>query len=174
MEESGFFPSVGSSLSSMMDLDESDGSPWAEEEFGAILAHQLAAPLEHDLRSVDPEVGERLRGLAAEGTAPLATFRDLLHHAQPPLQFLELTHKFAKRCHEGPERLLPSEVATILYLLSITVARTRCHARISRLDDQSLRVGLQWALAQSWPDEDTRRLLREGLAALGPVEQELS
>ena len=44
MEESGFFPSVGSSLSSMMDLDESDGSPWAEEEFGAILRISLLRP----------------------------------------------------------------------------------------------------------------------------------
>jgi len=90
------------------------------------------------------------------------------------VELLELIQKFAKRCRKGPESAVPDEVSTILYLLSITVARTKCHARISRLDDESLRASLQWALAQSWLDGETRQLFLEGAAALGQTDEAAS
>jgi hypothetical protein len=174
MDETSIFSSDRRSLARLMGLDEDAESPWAERDFGAILAHQLAAPLEPDLQSVDPGVGGRLKELAAGGAAPPATFRDLLHHGQPPVELLELTQKFAKRCRKGPDSPMPDEVSTILYLLSITVARIKCHARISRLDDESLRASLQWALAQSWLVGEMRQLLLDGAAALGQTDEAAS
>jgi hypothetical protein len=90
----------------------------------------------------------------------IKTFRDLLRHSHPPVELLELTKRFAKRCRSCPDSPLPDEVATVLYFLAIVVAQTKCRARISGLDGEALRHGLDWALGQSWLDADIRRLLR--------------
>ena len=56
---------------------------------------------------------------------------------------------------------ISDEVASVLYLLAIVVARRRCGRQISGLDAESLRYGLDWAQRQPWLDEATRGLFRE-------------
>ena len=171
MKESDVFSSNARSLARLLDFEESGKGPWMPEEFAAILAHQLAAPLEADLLPVDPGAGRLLSGLRATSAAPLATFQDLLRHAHPPVELLQLTRTFAKQCRKGPESPMPVEVSTVLYLAAIVAARTKCHVRISRLDDHSLRESLQWALAQAWLDGETRSLLLEGSTALARADE---
>jgi hypothetical protein len=150
----------------MMDL-HTEGQPlWKPEELGAILEHQLAAPVAFDLGALDSGLNLRLQSLTPAGP-PLNSFRDLFHHPQPPLELLLLTKDFAKRCHYWPDSPIPDEIASVLYLLAIVVAMTRCHRAISRLDNKALRYSLDWALSQSWLDDSTRTLLRDSGKTLG-------
>jgi hypothetical protein len=103
-------------------------------------------------------------GVAIEHS--IRTFRELFQHPHPPVEFLEATKRFAKRCRNQPESPLPDEITTLLYFLAIVVARTRCGVRISGLDGEALRTGLDWALEQPWLDPTVRELLREGIASL--------
>lgn len=70
-------------------------------------------------------------------------------------------------CRKRPERLLPEEIAAVLYTLSVLAARTKCKRQMSKLDDHALRDAVEWALQQPWVDDSTRELLREGYQALG-------
>jgi len=155
------------SLTPMMDLEGGeDPGLWRPGELGAILRHQLAAPLEFDFSFLGAERPPSLDALAATEGPPIRTFGDLLRHPRPPIELLESTKEFAKRCRSRPEAPLPDEIATMLYILSIVAALTRCTRRITKLDDQGLRYSLDWALAQPWLDPATHDLLREGYQAL--------
>ena len=155
------------SLTQMMDLDGDHEKLWSPEELGAILEHQLSAPLQCDLSGLDVHLARRLKQLNSAGPAPLVSFGDLLSHPSPPLDLLELSKRFAKACRSDPSGPLPDEVATVLYFLSIVVALTRCDRRITKMDDRSLKFSLEWAIKQSWVDESTRGILKEGLDAIG-------
>ncbi len=155
------------SLTNMMDLDAAEQHPWAPDELEAILAHQLATPLECDLEAFDIGLPERLAGFNAASRPPIVTFGDLLHHSEPPADMLELIKTFAKSCRTNRNAPLPDEISTVLYFLSIVVALTKCDRRITRMDDASLRYSLDWALRQSWLDDATRALLQQGRERLG-------
>ena len=141
-------------LASLMSLDQAERPNWQADELSAILQHQLKAPLMLDLR------------LPAPAPAGLDTFADLLHHSHPPVDLLEQTQQFAKNSARHPDSPLPREIATVLYYASIIVARLRCGRKITQLNDDALRRGLESLIAQPWVDEATRRLFREGLMAL--------
>jgi len=98
-----------------------------------------------------------------------ATFGDLLHHPQPPLEMLQRVKRFAKACKVKAEGPLPPEVATVLYFASIVVALLRCEARISELDNKAIRTGTEWALAQTWLDQPTRSIFEEAAAKWEPT-----
>ncbi len=155
-----------SSMARLMETSEDAGSLWSPEELGDILIHQLAAPLAQDLKSVGGGRGALEAASLSPPVPPIETFGDLFLHSSPPLELLQLVKRFAKSCRSGRESPLPDEIATILYFVTIVVARLRRGASISGLDDQSLRAGLEWTLAQPWLDEDTRGLLQEGLDSL--------
>jgi len=153
-------------LADVMGLATKEGDLWAPADLGAILRHQLAAPLADELGPLDERVGDKLDAHRAAGGGALDTFGDLLRHPRPPVEMLKLTKRFARRSKGHPAAPLPGRVATILYVASIVAARTRRSARISRMDDQALRVGILWALEQPWLDESIRRLLTDGLGAV--------
>ena len=159
MDQSDVHNSSAQSLSYMMDPDADSGQHWEAEELGEILEHQLAARLECDLADKSKQVSEELEAAEKSG---VKTFGDLLQHANPPLELLKLTRRFAKGCRTQPDAPLPDEVATVLYFLSIAAALVRCGSRITKMDDKSLRYSLDWALKQPWLDEASRGLLREG------------
>jgi hypothetical protein len=156
----------------MMAVDGGDQGLWQPEELEAMLQHQLSAPLEFDFSYLGREATRRLDVLGSSQGPPIATFHDLLHHRSPPVKLLEITKEFAKACRTRSDRLLPNEIAAMLYLLSIVVARTRCGRRITKLEDDALRHSLDWALKQPWVDESTRELLREGDRVIGGRETE--
>jgi hypothetical protein len=158
-------------LAKLMSLDTEAGNVWQSDELGAILRHQLQAPLEFDLITVDTEVKAKLKTLAATDGPPLKTFGDLLRHPRPPIELLALTKEYGKIHRNTPESPLPSDIATVLYFAGIVVALTRCGQRISQLDDDDLRRGVEWVIAQPWVDEATRSLFREGLTLIPAQKQ---
>ena len=170
MDDRDIFSSRPSCLARMMDLDAGDQDLWRPEELDAMLEHQLAAPLEFDLSYVGEQASHRLDALRSAEGSPIESFYDLLHHPCPPVELLELTKEFAKACRVRSDRLLPGEIGTLLYILSIVVARTKCRQRITKLDDAALRHSLNWALEQSWVDASTQELLREGDQVIGGAE----
>jgi hypothetical protein len=153
-------------LAKLMSLDANEVRVWQPDELGAILRHQLQSLLEFDLTTVDGEVTTQLTTLANSEDLPLRTFGDLLRHPHPPLGLLKLTKDFGKLHRNDPASPLPRDIATVLYFAAIVAALTKLGQRISQLDDQSLRVGVEWVIARPWVDESTRTLFREGLAII--------
>lgn len=150
---------------------ETEGA-WGPGDLGAILRHQLAAPLSFDLaETADAREGEapsepQSPGLARSPALPQTpgTFADALHGSGASVELLGLIKDFAKSAGDEREGGLPREVATLLYYLSIAAALVHHGMRITSLNDEGLRQGMSWALGQGWIDEKTRGVLREGLA----------
>jgi len=170
VDERDAFHTRPDSLAQIMGLGEADPEMWKPEELGAILRHQLSAPVDFDLRYLGSEAVERFGAIGMPSDPPIESFHDLLHHPRPPVELLRLTKEFARACRSRPDSLLPDDVAAMLYVLSIVVALTKCGQRITGLDDQALRHSLDWTLEQSWVDEATRELLNEGFQSLSSAE----
>lgn len=143
-----------------MDSDV-DHAFWRPEDLAAVLRHQLDAPLAFDLASHQSGGMEHVEDLRCVEGQPIRTFRELFHHPRPPVELLELTKEFAKSLAHRDDAPLPEQIATILYVLSIIVARARCGCRISQTDDEEQRRQVEWILSHPWVDESTRCLLRE-------------
>lgn len=150
----------------LLDAGTDDNRIWNAAELGAILRHQLSAPIQVDLVCMEQRLAAQLRLAAESQGLLLKSFGDLLHHPNPPVGLLKLTKDFAKACRLSRGGPLPREIATVLYFASIVVAMTRCQRRITRLDDAATRRGVEQCLAQNWLDAPTRQLLEEGLRAL--------
>jgi WD40 repeat protein/predicted Ser/Thr protein kinase len=156
------------SLARMMDLDTGTKHDWHPEELGSILRHQLDSPLAFDLGNFAPESKGTLDVISPSTTTPLNTFGDLLRHPHPPLEVLKLVKEFAKANRNNSQSTLPPEIATVVYFAAIVVALMRCGQRITALDDDALRQGVEWVVAQPWIDELSRSLLRDALTFIGP------
>ncbi|MBN2292492.1 MAG: hypothetical protein JXM70_08715 [Pirellulales bacterium] len=152
-------------LADLMNL-ETDTPPWNADELAAVWKHQLAAPIDFDLTYLEANRPASLDTLHSLQGPAIASFDDLFHHPQPPIELLRSTKEFAKLSRSRQQAPLPEEIATMLYLLSITASVIRLRRRITKLDDQALRHSLDWALEQSWIDDDTRGLLIEGRRAV--------
>jgi len=137
-------------------LDEA-GS-WQPNELEAILHHQMTAPLEVDLG--------RTATLASCKTRVTVSFAELLRTRHPRLELLEGVKDFAKSQLRKRNGQLPREIARLLYIASVLVARLRCGVRISRQSDEQLRLGCEWALHQSWIVTWLVELFEEGRAHL--------
>ena len=149
-------------LASLMDLDPAVDRAWSPDELGAVLRHQLAAPLLVDLSSLRRNTVAKVKTLAEAQGLVLKSFGDLLRHPHPPVELLEITHRFAKACTLGRTGPLPRDIATMLYYAAIVAAMSRCGRRISRLADSEIRLGIQWALSRPWIEESLRGLFEEG------------
>jgi len=150
-------------LAQVMGLAEPRDTEWAPDELADLLKHQLAAPLLSDLGASGPAARREVETLGAEHAASIRTFTGLFSHPHPPLELLTRVKDFAKAAAGHPDRPLPREVASIIYLVSIVVARLRCGENITHLDDEVLRNNLEWALAQEWVDKWTRELLEKAI-----------
>ena len=159
MDEHDLVHTDDNSLASLMDLGQQTGQLWSAQELGAVLRHQLAAPLEFDLGATgDAAMAERLASYA-NLRPPIQSFGDLVFHPRPPLELLGLVKEFSKSCRAGKESVLPDEIATTLYALGIAAAMTACDRRITRLDDQALAHLIDWVREQEWLDAASRELL---------------
>jgi len=149
-------------LLTLMDLGE-ESRVWQAQELGAILKHQLHAPLRLALGDFSGQVAQKMDGLA--GAAP-GTLDELFRQAHPSCELLTLTKVFAKSCNvaDGP---LPREIAVLLYYLSIAAAEVRCEKRLTELSDESLIRGLAWCGAQIWLDQPIRLVILEALGRVG-------
>jgi hypothetical protein len=155
------------SLARLMDFARRDDPVWSAQELGAILRHQLQAPLTSDLDVTENEALAASIDLCARSDPPIRTFGELLFHPRPPVELLEAVKQFAKSCRVGTAAAMPDEIATMLYILSIVAAMTKCDRRISKMDTIALQHCLTWGLEQTWLDEPTRQLLERGSEAVG-------
>lgn len=143
-------------LARLMSLD-SLPSDWSDEDLAAVLRHQLAAPLQDELREVQADAA------VPQDADDLRTVADLLHHPQPPIHLLRLAKQRMKDRGARADELFPRQVAAAVYLACICAAMLRCDDPISGADAAALRRRVQWALAQSWIVEpQLRTLLEEG------------
>jgi hypothetical protein len=156
------------SLARLMDFARTDDPLWSPQELSAIWQHQLQTSL-----AADPDVAAN-ESLAASldhharSSPPIRTFGELLFHTRPPVELLEFVKQFAKSRRLGTDATVPDEIPTMLYILSIVAAITKCDRRISKMDSTALRHCLAWALEQVWLDEPTRQLLTRGHETVGP------
>jgi len=157
-------------VAQLFKLGEPGQQMWRREELREILRHQLSAPVEFDFGYLGPEATDRLDKLLSQADPPVRSFHDLLHHPAPPVELLVLTKEFARAGLRGADALLPREIASMLYVLSIVAAMKHCGCRITKLDTQGLRHILDWALEQPWVDESTRAFLQEGYQITGDDE----
>lgn len=153
-------------LATLLDLAPNAERLWCDEELGAILRHQLTAPMQVDLVNLDRGLAVKVRNLAEAQGLTLKSFGDLLAHPNPPVELLQVTKDFAKACRLSPHSSLPQEIASVLYFASIAAALVRCRRRITGLSNDALAEGLNWVLARPWLDAPTRALIEESLQLL--------
>lgn len=156
---------VTSMLESLLDPDLAERRDWHPEELGALLEHQWNAPLEADLGQLAPERALLLKRLCEADHLLLKSYGELFAHPMPPIEILEMIKDYAKRQLARPNLELPEEMAMVLYVLSVVVARLRCGQRITSQPDETVRSNIQSVLTQPWVTEPVARLLREGLTA---------
>jgi hypothetical protein len=152
-------------LSRLLQLEESSGERWQQNDVAEILRHQLAAPLEFDLGAAGPTVAQSVRRLSGSDDRRITSFADLLRHPCPPVELLDYAKQFFKPGPDGLHPSLPIEVATVLYYAVIATG-IRCGRRVSSLDDGAMRQGFAWAIRQPWLAVDLVPVFREGLERL--------
>jgi len=153
-------------LATLLDLGPDSDRLWRDEELGAILRHQLTAPLQVDLINLERGLAVKVRTLAEAQGLVLKSFGDLLAHPNPPVELLKITKDFAKACRLSPHSPLPRDIASVLYFASIAAALVRCRRRITGLGNDALADGLNWVLTRSWLDAPLRTLIEESLQLL--------
>jgi hypothetical protein len=159
------FKSSAERLYKIMNLDEATKVVWTERDLPAMLHHQLAAPLAFDLGSFqlsETDNKTRTGTLHATATARIGTFGELFLNPRPPLSALELAKEFFKaRAGMASQRAAEQQLAYLLYLLAVLVARLRFQTSITRLTDTDLLEGIKWASGQTWLDTTTKELFTE-------------
>jgi len=151
------FHASRSQLRRLLELDDDSSETWNPDELPTVYQHQLTAPLSADL---DAAV------LQEHATTGIASFEDLLFHASPPIDLLELVENFALTQETDSASCMSDGIAQVLRTASILAARSHAHARIGGLSDTELRQRVQWAMNLEWIDDRTRSLLREASARL--------
>lgn len=148
-------------LSELIAFDSNDRAVWPVQQLRRALHDHLRSSLTAVVLDRD------LVNSLSSATGPsVATFRELLHHAQPPLDLLYLVKDYAKLIREDPRSHVPPDVAILLYYGCIAVALLRHGRRISSLSDDDLRCGFNWAVRQNWIDDPTRCLFLDALTSL--------
>jgi hypothetical protein len=137
---------------------------WSVDELGSILRHQLATPVHLDLEAAPSTFRACLMALPADQQPGKLLYQELFRLAAPSLELLSLVKQLAKSSRAHGESALPPEIATVLYLTSIVVARLRLGQRISEQSDESILHGIKWVINQPWIDEETQRLFHEARA----------
>ena len=156
--------SLPQQLAEMLSFSTASEGLWNADDLSAILKHQLSLAPADDWRAGDSDVSPA--NPWPQEASCFATYLELLRAPHPPLAILERMKQVSKASVTHPDSPLPEEVGTALYFAAIAAALVRCHERLTRLDDDGLRWGIQWALDQPWLAEDLRPLFREALEHL--------
>lgn len=154
-------------LEVFLDPDFEQRRIWHPQELGAMLEHQWKAMLKADLGGVSPQQARILRELCDAQGLSLKSYGDIFTHRLPPVELLELIKDYAKRNMARPDKELPEGIASLLYVLSVVVARVRCGKRITSQGDEAVRKNIEAVLAQSWVTPPVAEILREGLKVFG-------
>jgi hypothetical protein len=156
------FESSADQLSTIMNMGETLSDTWTEEDLPAMLRHQMSAPLEFDLSTVElsnSEKATREETLNAAAGAQIKSFQDLFQHPAPPLALLNWAKDFFKQqAGTSANRRPEQEVAYLMYVLSIVIPRVRLGTSITALTDADLRKALKWAASRKWLDAKTKEM----------------
>ena len=164
------FKSRAEQLSKIMSLDETTSDAWTEEDLPAMLRHQMSAPLEFDLSSIElsqSEEATRDKTLSAAAGSRIRSFQDLFDAPAPSLALLKWAKDFFKQQAGASAKRRPErEVAYLMYLLSIVTARVRLRTSITALSEAELLKGITWAAGRKWLDVKTKELCVQARKAL--------
>lgn len=146
-------------LADLLECTQPEARLWRPEELGALLRHQLTAPIEVDLGSLPKATAQQLKGMTESEGLLLKSLADLLDHPRPPLSLLRLVKDFAKAAHAAPRGPLPPEIARVMYYSSIAAAYLRWGERITQLDGEAMLRGFDWVQNQDWVCTDVKGLV---------------
>jgi hypothetical protein len=135
----------------------------SQELHRSIMAYQFAQSPILGLLKTAPRLVHQCR---VNGGESIRTFADLFHHRRPPLELLRWAKDFAKGQYDDRNSPMPPDVLLLVYYGSIVVAMMRYNRRITRLEEDDLRSGFNWAVRQPWIDHPTFELFQEGLRFL--------
>ena len=150
-------------LAGLIERGEDPQDLWRTDELRAIWKHQLATALTFDLGPIGEVSADSPSASTTAGEVPAKTFGDLFRLQAPPLALLELVKQFGKAHATHPESLLPRDISMALYYGAIAAALVRCGRRISSLNNDTLRLGMQRTAQFDWLDDETRALLNAAL-----------
>jgi hypothetical protein len=145
-------------LAGILTLDGAETELWAADEMRAIWQHQLAAPLEIDLNTMESGLPTGLTTSPEIKPLLMKTFGELFGHSHPPVELLDLTRQFALQTLRESENPHLKQVAKALYYVSMAACLDRC-AKPPLLPEAELRSGIDWALNRIWLDQKTKQLL---------------
>ena len=135
---------------------------WNASDLHALLQHQLDAEVEFDLTHFGNVDEHTVTSLLSCGDRKAdSTFGRILTSSEPSLEMLDAIRRFAKSSRKHGSAGLPEEVATVLYYAAIAAARLRHEASISKLSDDALLDGLEWARRQPWMVDSLAALFAE-------------
>jgi len=159
-------------LAALFSLDTSPKKLWHTAELGAMIRHQLEVPLDLDACWDDREVPETTVGSTSLGSRSsilpyCRTLSGLLRDPKPPLELLRRVKEFAKTASKHADFPLPEELATVLYGTAIALGLLRHEKRITGLDDEGIRLCLEWITDQPWLPDELRAPLAEAGDTLG-------
>ena len=144
------------------DLEERDN--WFQSELGAMLTHQLGAPLESELAGqAAPAIEART---TPDGIASQLTFRDVLFGQATSVAWLRRVKEYAKARLVRDASCFPAELARVLYYGSVLAARARYGERITSLTDAECRIGMDWVIKQDWVEAEVRDWFRSARVCL--------
>lgn len=152
-------------LATLLGLKLEPRTSWRPDEMGSILAHQLDAPLEAELKTIAPGQRRMVGELTMTGPAPIGSMRALFRHPNPPMELLELVKRFSKAARSDPAGMMPPETATVFYFAAVVVAQLRCGKTITELEPRLIREGVQWCVNRDWIDPELKQLFAEYLQA---------
>ncbi len=157
-------------LARIMAVGEDSPVDWRPEEMGAILRHQLDAPLAVDLEAANPDLAKRLREVtAARPGSELQTFADVFGHTHVPVQYLEIIAAFAQNQMDNRSAVIPREIARVLFDACLALALTFHGRRLSAMPKESLTREFEQTLALPWIGDVVSAVIRQGLRQLTAV-----
>ena len=159
--------STDESIKTVLEFANSEDTKWSAQDLAAILNHQLSAPLLSELKITLKISAKDVESLSRFVDVGIDSFGDLFCHPKPPLELLKMVKEYSKAHRGHPSCLLPKQICSVLYYVSIVMANVRCGERITTLDDSMIQEGLKWAINQDWIDENMQKVFLQGIEAFG-------
>ena len=153
------------SLANLIGLAQRAGRDTDPRVLAAVLEDELTKPVQFDLDAVGRREGAKAEVMASAHGLLLKSLGELLQHPHPPAALLILTKEYARANLQHPDSALPREVALVLYFACIAAAMLKCGRRITELEGEALRKGLDWAAGRAWLTDGVRSLLHGALAS---------
>ena len=153
-------------LAALLELAMTPDGVWQHEELRAIFEWHL-----NDPQALHPCGGSGSNSSLSQDFTTAKnennkTIEELFRASNTPLKLLRQVKDFAKAQVEHPASSWPTEVSRMIYYLAIAAALARHRARITRMTNQQILQGFQWALTQPWITPWIRELLNESLQIL--------